>query len=318
MKCKVCGTESGKYPLCKVCNIKKEKGEIIKCSTCGNWHPYNVSCALTAQRKPINATTYLYDTKKYLISQSERNYYNVILNSIPTGYCAFPQVNLASFIVKNDDSPYHNELSRNVDFLVTNEAYQPQFIIEINDQTHLNLDRKERDEKVQKICEEAGIPIVKFWTSYGVSNDYISKRINETIASLPVARVHHFDQEKKTTAATASKATVNRSTTKSSTLSYGNSGRRSRKQGCYVASCVYGSYDCPEVWVLRRFRDQKLSSTWHGKLFIKIYYFVSPIAVKLFGRFKWFHKFFKTRLDKFVLKLSKEGFDNTPYTDISN
>ena len=25
--------------------------------------------------------------------------------------------------------------------------------------------------------------------------------------------------------------------------------------GCYVATAVYGSYDCPEVWVLRRYRD---------------------------------------------------------------
>ena len=24
---------------------------------------------------------------------------------------------------------------------------------------------------------------------------------------------------------------------------------------CYVATAVYGSYDCPEVWTLRRFRD---------------------------------------------------------------
>ncbi len=36
MKCKVCGAESGKYPLCRVCNIKKEKGEIFKCEKCGN------------------------------------------------------------------------------------------------------------------------------------------------------------------------------------------------------------------------------------------------------------------------------------------
>lgn len=26
------------------------------------------------------------------------------------------------------------------------------------------------------------------------------------------------------------------------------------KAGCYIATCVYGSYDCPQVWILRRFR----------------------------------------------------------------
>lgn len=34
MKCKVCNAESGKYPLCKECNSKKEAGEIIKCGKC--------------------------------------------------------------------------------------------------------------------------------------------------------------------------------------------------------------------------------------------------------------------------------------------
>ena len=29
MKCKVCGAESGKYPLCINCNKKKEQGQII-------------------------------------------------------------------------------------------------------------------------------------------------------------------------------------------------------------------------------------------------------------------------------------------------
>ena len=27
------------------------------------------------------------------------------------------------------------------------------------------------------------------------------------------------------------------------------------ENGCYIATCVYGSYDCPQVLTLRRFRD---------------------------------------------------------------
>ncbi len=33
-------------------------------------------------------------------------------------------------------------------------------------------------------------------------------------------------------------------------------------KGCYIATCVYGSYDCPQVWTLRRFRDYTLDETW--------------------------------------------------------
>ncbi|MGM9795661.1 MAG: TFIIB-type zinc finger domain-containing protein [Candidatus Aphodosoma sp.] len=39
---------------------------------------------------------------------------------------------------------------------------------------------------------------------------------------------------------------------------------------CYIATCVYGSYNCPEVWTLRRFRDNTLYKTWYGRTFIKI------------------------------------------------
>lgn len=85
--------------------------------------------------------------------------------------------------------------------------------------------------------------------------------------------------------------------------------------GCYVATCVYGSYDCPEVWTLRRFRDDILSKNFFGRLFIKCYYAVSPTAVKLFGGYLWFHKLFKAPLDKLVVKLQKQGVENTPYND---
>ena len=85
--------------------------------------------------------------------------------------------------------------------------------------------------------------------------------------------------------------------------------------GCYVATSVYGSYDCPEVWTLRRFRDDVLAQTWYGRLFIRLYYAVSPTAVKLFGDSQWFQNFFRDRLDKMVSGLQADGFESTPYED---
>lgn len=85
--------------------------------------------------------------------------------------------------------------------------------------------------------------------------------------------------------------------------------------GCYIATCVYGSYDCPQVWTLRRYRDKKLANTWYGRIFIKIYYAISPTLVKLFGNTNWFKCYWKNKLDKIVLKLQSDGFDNTFYED---
>lgn len=85
--------------------------------------------------------------------------------------------------------------------------------------------------------------------------------------------------------------------------------------GCYVATCIYGSYDCPQVWTLRRYRDDTLSSTWHGRAFIKLYYAISPTLVKWFGQTKWFKKMWKGKLNRMVKKLQSKGVGSTPYED---
>lgn len=85
--------------------------------------------------------------------------------------------------------------------------------------------------------------------------------------------------------------------------------------GCYVATAIYGSYDCPEVWTLRRFRDYQLAESVFGRLFIKTYYLVSPQLVKWFGKTEWFSDLFKPVLNKLVCKLKEKGVEDTPYND---
>lgn len=85
--------------------------------------------------------------------------------------------------------------------------------------------------------------------------------------------------------------------------------------GCYIATSVYGSYDCPQVWTLRRFRDYILAKTWYGRVFIRVYYAVSPTIVKWFGHSKLFKKIWKSKLDKMIANLNSDGFEDTPYMD---
>ena len=92
---------------------------------------------------------------------------------------------------------------------------------------------------------------------------------------------------------------------------------RKRKSGCYVATAVYGSYDCPQVWTLRRYRDYALAETWYGRAFIHTYYAVSPTLVKWFGRTAWFKNMWKPKLDRIVKELNNAGIESTPYQDRS-
>lgn len=94
-----------------------------------------------------------------------------------------------------------------------------------------------------------------------------------------------------------------------------STGSNTNSSGCYVATAVYGSYDCPEVWTLRRFRDFTLDETWYGRLFIKTYYAISPTFVKYFGNEKVFKSQGKRLLDRWVAKLNSKGYECTPYKD---
>lgn len=124
----------------------------------------------------------------------------------------------------------------------------------------------------------------------GVTAAEVRDRIIETIANTQVVRPSNNTSE-------ASKQTNNSS------------------GGCYIATAVYGSYDCPEVWTLRRYRDYILQPTWYGKLFIKMYYAISPSLVRRFGKQVWFHPIWRKKLDFIIDNLQRKGFSNKPYDD---
>ena len=90
---------------------------------------------------------------------------------------------------------------------------------------------------------------------------------------------------------------------------------RASSGGCYIATAVYGSYDCPQVWTLRRFRDNVLAPTWYGSAFIRMYYAISPALVKWFGNAGWFQKLWRRPLDRMVEKLQNRGIESSPYQD---
>ena len=75
------------------------------------------------------------------------------------------------------------------------------------------------------------------------------------------------------------------------------------KKGCYIATAVYGSYDCPEVLALRRFRDDYLANHFLGRWFIRLYYFVSPYMVKRLHPNSKTGKVIRSLLDKFIARM---------------
>lgn len=76
--------------------------------------------------------------------------------------------------------------------------------------------------------------------------------------------------------------------------------------GCYIATAVYGSYDAPEVMVLREFRDERLRRTALGRAFIATYYALSPAMARRLPRHRTLSAQIRGVLDFVVDRLRSE------------
>lgn len=266
----------------------------------------NVGASCPQREQP----EFRYERRKSLITANEQLFFKALQELIPQGYHVFPQINLAAFIERTDNAAYRNELFRNVDFLVTDAAFAPKIAVEINDPSHHDAERRKRDEKVAMICEEAGVPLVTLWTNYGVNREYIQKRITTALETPPV-RVAHF---KEKSAEPMENVVVPRQSWDEQAEQHNET--HGKKQGCYIATCVYGSYDCPQVWILRRYRDEILKKSVPGRCFVAVYYAISPTLVHVLGRNVKVREAWRGMLDGIVRRLRNRGFSDEPYLDL--
>lgn len=79
-------------------------------------------------------------------------------------------------------------------------------------------------------------------------------------------------------------------------------------EGCYIATAVYGSYQHPNVLILRKFRDLYLKERLLGRAFIKIYYYFSPKMTCIFRGKNKINSTSKIILNKVVKFLRNKGY----------
>lgn len=73
-----------------------------------------------------------------------------------------------------------------------------------------------------------------------------------------------------------------------------------KREGCFIATAVYGGYDAPQVLRLRRFRDDVLLPTAAGRNFVRLYYAVSPPVAEKLKKFRLLSRFVRGILDNFI------------------
>jgi hypothetical protein len=70
--------------------------------------------------------------------------------------------------------------------------------------------------------------------------------------------------------------------------------------GCYIATMAYGSYSHPQVIILRKYRDEKLSTSLTGRLLIEFYYATSPHLVRILKDRKNINNVIRNHLDRYI------------------
>lgn len=78
-----------------------------------------------------------------------------------------------------------------------------------------------------------------------------------------------------------------------------------KKSSCYIATMAYGDYEHPQVIVLRKFRDSVLKKYFIGKLFVNLYYFISPKIVLVLKNNNTINRIIRKILDKLIVYIIK-------------
>lgn len=120
--------------------------------------------------------------KKPILTKSEQAFYKKLCNVASDAYLVEMQVALSSIMNKISDQKYASELNRIIDFaLIDRVTFMPVLLIELNDPSHNQKKRQERDAKVKALCDKAGIKIIASWTNYENTTFYIKSRIQKEL-----------------------------------------------------------------------------------------------------------------------------------------
>ncbi len=127
---------------------------------------------------------YQYKQKRFFMSRAEHECYNALVVAVGDKYHVFPQVHLSSIIDNKVIGQNWNAASRHisqksVDFVLCDMAYiSPKLAIELDDRTHNRHGRIERDLEVERVLQDAGLPLLRLENHGSFNPSEILEKIN--------------------------------------------------------------------------------------------------------------------------------------------
>ena len=102
------------------------------------------------------------------MSRAEHEFFDILIGITKDQYYVFPQIHLSTIldnkvVGQNWRGAFRHIDEKSVDYVICDKAYiKPLLAIELDDKTHGQEKRKERDEEVERILSDAKLPLLRF------------------------------------------------------------------------------------------------------------------------------------------------------------
>lgn len=134
-------------------------------------------------------TSLPYRATDSLLSNAERSFYLVLLQTIDAEWCVFAKVRLLDLLTIPRGTPeahaHRNRVqSKHVDFVLCNrESLRPMLVIELDDASHERTRRAERDEFVNRVFKAAGTPLLRVRAQRSYNVGELAQQIQSFLAA---------------------------------------------------------------------------------------------------------------------------------------
>ena len=133
---------------------------------------------------------YEYRRKDCLMTDSEREFFNVLFSAVGNKYYIFPQIHLDAIlnykiVGQSWFGAFRHIDEKSVDFMICDEkTLKPLLAIELDDRSHQREDRINRDVEVERILRDAGMPLLRVSHGDRLNKELVTKQIFEKINSV--------------------------------------------------------------------------------------------------------------------------------------
>ena len=138
-------------------------------------------------KEEIKKSLYKYTRKEFFISRPEHEFFDILVEILGSKYHIFTQVHLPTILdhkIKGQTwkAAFSHINGKSVDFVICDKAYiKPLLAIELDDKSHDRLGRIERDSEVERMLQEAGMPLLRFENHGNFNKEEISRLVLEKL-----------------------------------------------------------------------------------------------------------------------------------------